>query len=321
MVPDMIITGCCGRAGLALADYARRFNAMEIQETFYRIVREGTLSRWRSSLGEGFHITMKAFQGVSHPSSSPTWRKFGKLLEGDPGGYGMLRKTEEVANSWRATEAMASALGAEYVVVQMPPSFEPDEDNLRRIREFFAGRHGSLRIGLEVRGDMWMRRAEELREALEAVDVTHVTDPLTWPPVHVEGPAYFRLHGRLPHYDYQYRTEELLRIVEIAKDFHDAYVFFNNMAMAEDAARLMSALKGRVQPLPGPEERAKLILSSLRVPVDSRVISKRYGYLRVGVEGEPTIGELLRGIERIEEPRDLVAALSRRSGGTCSDRS
>ncbi|HEU16230.1 MAG TPA: DUF72 domain-containing protein, partial [Nitrososphaeria archaeon] len=136
----MIITGCCGRAGLALADYARKFNAMEVQETFYRIVREDTLSRWRSTLGEGFHITMKAFQGVSHPSSSPTWRKLGRPLEGDPGGYGMLRKTEEVATSWRATEAMASALGAEYIVVQMPPSFVPDEENLRRIREFFAGR-------------------------------------------------------------------------------------------------------------------------------------------------------------------------------------
>ncbi|PMP97754.1 MAG: DUF72 domain-containing protein, partial [Nitrososphaera sp.] len=48
-----MITGCCGRAGLALADYARKFNAMEVQETFYRIVREDTLSRWRSPLGEG----------------------------------------------------------------------------------------------------------------------------------------------------------------------------------------------------------------------------------------------------------------------------
>ena len=317
----MIIIGCCGRAGLALTDYARKFNAMEVQETFYRIVRDDTLSRWRSLLGEGFHMTMKAFQGVSHPSSSPTWRKFGGQPEGDPSGYGMLRETEEVAASWRVTEAMARALSAEYIVVQMPPSFAPDEGNLNRIRGFFASRHGAHRIGLEVRGDAWMKRADELREALEAVGITHVTDPLTWLPVHVEGPAYFRLHGRLPRYDYQYRTEELLRIVELARGFRDAYVFFNNMAMVEDAVRFASALEGRVRPLPGPEERAKLILSSTRVPVDSRIISKRYGYLRVGTKGEPTIGELLRGIEYIEDLRDLVAALSRRSGGTCSDTS
>ena len=317
----MIIIGCCGRAGLTLIDYARKFNAMEVQETFYRIVRNDTLSRWRSSLGEGFHFTMKAFQGVSHPSSSPTWRKFGGTLKGNPSGYGMLRETEEVVNSWRATEAMASALGAEYVVVQMPQSFAPDEGNLRRIREFFEDRHGPHRIGLEVRGNAWMDHADELREALKATGITHVTDPLTWLPVYVEGPAYFRLHGRLPRYDYQYRTEELLRIVELAKGFHDAYVFFNNMAMVEDATRLASALEGSVHPLPGPEERAKLILSSTHVPVDSRLISKRYGYLRVGVKGEPTVGELLKGIGRIEEPRDLVTALSRRSGGTCSDRS
>lgn len=317
----IVAVGCCGRAGLSLREYARRFNAMEVQDTFYRIVRESTLVRWRAAVGDGFHFTVKAFQGVSHPRSSPTWRRAGSAPGGRPENYGLLKDTEEVDASWRSTEEMAETLGAEYVVVQMPASFTPTDDNLRRIADFFSRRRGERRVGLEVRGDEWAARSGDLGDALRAAGVTHVVDPLIWPPAHVEGPAYFRLHGRLPHYDYQYRTEELIKLAELVENFHKAYVFFNNMAMAEDAARFSDAVGGGAAGLPGPEERAGLILRSMRVPTDSASISRRFGYLRVGVEGEPTIGELIGGVGKISTGEELIRVLSRRSGGTCSDTS
>ncbi|MGC8969390.1 MAG: DUF72 domain-containing protein [Conexivisphaera sp.] len=317
------IVGCCGRAGLGLREYARRFEAMEVQETFYRIVGESALRRWRGIVGEGFHFTMKAFQGVSHPRTSPTWRRAGRLPGGRPENYGLLRDTEEVEASWTATERMADALGAEYVVVQMPASFGPSDENLRRVAEFFGRRRGERPVGLEVRGEGWLGRGEELASAMREAGVTHVTDPLSWPPVHVEGPAYFRLHGRLPRYDYQYSTGEILRLAEIARRYREAYVFFNNMAMAEDAARLSEALAGRTPRLPGPEERAEMIARRARFPADAASVARRFGYLRVGVDGEPTVGELLRdaGNPRLESPEDLRRILARRSGGTCSGKS
>ncbi len=317
----MIAVGCCGRAGLSLAEYARRFRAMEVQETFYRILGTDTLARWRSILGEGFRLTMKAFQGVSHPTSSPTWRRYRGKPEGKPEGYGLLRDTREVASSWDHTVAMARAMRAEYVIVQMPPSFGPTDENIRRIAEFFRPRRGEFGIGLEVRGEGWSSRSGELRGALEAAGVTHVTDPLVWPPVHVEGAAYFRLHGRLPRYDYQYRSEELLRLAEIVKGYRDAYVFFNNLAMAEDASRFMAILEGGDYRLPGPRERAKMIASRFRGPMDPRTIVRRFGYLRVGVEGEPTVGELLRDAKGPLSEAELEKALSRRSDGISPGRS
>lgn len=307
---------------MGLRSYAASFRAMEVQETFYRIVGEGTLRRWRDAVGEGFHFTLKAFQGVSHPHTSPTWRRAGASLRGRPENYGLLRDTEEVEWSWRATEAMAGALGAEYIVVQMPASFEPSEGNLRRIADFFASRRAGVPVGLEVRGGGWAERSGELADALAEAGVTHVTDPLAWPPVHVEGAAYFRLHGRLPRYDYQYRTEELLRIAEEARRRGSAYVMFNNMAMAEDARRLELILEGRAAPLPGPEERARELARSVRLPAEPGEIARRRGYLRVGLEGEPTVAELLGDRrEPLRDERELAEALSRRSGGTSPGKS
>ena len=74
----MIHTGCCGLAGMGLSRYAELFSVVELQSTFYRLPTIATARGWRSKVPQGFRFTLKAFQGVTHPVSSPTWRRAGR---------------------------------------------------------------------------------------------------------------------------------------------------------------------------------------------------------------------------------------------------
>ena len=313
-----LLVGCCGRSGLTLEDYSKRLGLLEVQDTFYRIIaREKTILGWRRRAGEGFVFVMKAFQGLTHTSSSPTWRKAGRLpFPANPANFGHLKGTTEVAKSWEYTVREAELLGAKAVVVQLPASFKPSEGSISRISEFFSSARKPTLIGIEVRGDYWRSKewAGKLREALSAAGLTHVVDPLVWDPLHVEdNTAYFRLHGKLPGYNYQYMTEELMRIARKAAGYRECFVLFNNLSMLEDAVRLRSLVAGEGARLPGLEERAARIARKTRFPTTLAQVLRRHGFLRVGAKGEPTLEELLSSYRdvKLNSPDDLLALVRR----------
>ncbi len=321
-----ILVGCCGKAGLSLNEYSKVLKLMEIQDTFYRIVREETLRKWRKTVGGGFELTMKAFQGLTHPYSSPTWRRAGKIpFSADKNGFGLLKNSREVAESWKATVREAEAVEASYIIVQLPPSFRATESNAKRIAEFFSGVDKPVPVGVEVRGRGWLEMTDVLGDSMEEAHITHVVDPLVSTPIHVDGPAYFRLHGKLPGYDYQYTTDELKRLAEGAGKNDRAYVLFNNLAMLEDALRFKGITSGREIRLPGIKSRAREIFSKVGRPIDVLRISRRYGFLRVGVDGEPTIAELINAVggrDILTDWKELVEYMERGAAalGTFSDR-
>jgi uncharacterized protein YecE (DUF72 family) len=66
-VRAMIAVGTCGFCE-AHSKYYRDFDAIEIQQTFYRILQEKTLRRWREEAPERLHLFN---QGVSGGNASP----------------------------------------------------------------------------------------------------------------------------------------------------------------------------------------------------------------------------------------------------------
>jgi uncharacterized protein YecE (DUF72 family) len=229
--------GCCGFAG-ARASYYPLFPTVEVQETFYRPPSPERVRRWRAEAPAGFSFTLKAFQGVTHPPTSPTYRRSG-LPPGRREGYGLFRPTREVAEAWEATRQAALALDAEVVLLQCPPSFTPTPEHLGWLRRFLQGL-GPLPFLLawEPRGAGWTDPlvAEVCREGR----LLHATDPLERPPV-TPPPYYFRLHGG-PHYAHRYTPEELQRVAEMVRG-KEGWVFFNNSVhMRDDARRLLEIL-------------------------------------------------------------------------------
>ena len=246
----MLRAGCCGWC-MGRSSYYRAFNAVELQDTFYDRPDPERLSKLRSEAPEGFAFTMKAWQAITHPLSSPTWRKSKWRPPAELADrYGNLRTTKENLEAWDVVAKAARALGAKVVVVQTSPGFGFSEENARQAREFFrtvASR--DFVIGWEPRGT-WRERPEEVLKVIGDIDgVIHVVDPFRASPVKEAAVTYFRLHGigrGEVNYRYKYKEEDLRVLCEKVREpaaRGDAYVMFNNVYMKDDAQAFLGLCK------------------------------------------------------------------------------
>lgn len=297
----MIVVGCCGTGGLKFEEYVKRFRAIELQETFYRRVRPTTLKKRRELVGEEFTFTMKAFQGITHPASSPTWRRSGWKPD-PPERYGLLKPTEENLELWQEILDNAEAVSAKAIVVQLPPSFVFTEDSFENVREFFRELPTKAEVAIEFRHHSWFR--EEVGKWLYEKGVMQALDPFTQSQIVRTKKAYFRLHGLARGYRYQYTTDELRKLKGMAKE---GYVMFNNLAMVEDCSRFLDLLAGGTGELPALKERLKNL--RLKFPIETEELVKRYGYIRV--DGR-TLEEALMGVDIIESEEVLLKLVEER---------
>uniref|UniRef100_A0A7J3V0T5 DUF72 domain-containing protein n=1 Tax=Candidatus Methanosuratincola petrocarbonis (ex Vanwonterghem et al. 2016) TaxID=1867261 RepID=A0A7J3V0T5_9CREN len=249
--PSLLKIGACGwgiRGGKNA--YFREFDVVELQSTFYRPVPSKTLEKYRQEAPPGFEYSVKAWQAITHPVSSPTWKKAGKMPElGDPLGLGHLRPTPENFRAWDLILDECRVLGSSFLVIQTPPSFGCNEKAKSGMIDFLSKvERSSLTLGWEPRGD-WSRRPEEVGRICERLSLVHVVDPLRRLPALESEVVYFRLHGLggdETNYKYRYTDSDLSRLASIISTFAESkkvYVMFNNISMGEDALRLKSIMK------------------------------------------------------------------------------
>src|SRR5688500_6239942 len=126
------------------AEYVREFPVIEVQRSFYQLPRPSLAEKWRSEAPPGFTYAIKAWQLITHRSSSPTYRRVREELPHPPDDYGSFQNTAAVSEAWERTRAWGSALGARIVVFQCPCSFRPSEESIDNLKSFFesAARDG-----------------------------------------------------------------------------------------------------------------------------------------------------------------------------------
>ncbi|MBS7622610.1 DUF72 domain-containing protein [Candidatus Bathyarchaeota archaeon] len=245
--------GCCGFAG-SMSRYFEKLNVVEIQQTFYRLPRFSTAKRWREKAPEGFEFTVKAFQAITHPTSSPTWRKASMRVHPKlTRRYGLLRPTAENLEAWKKTREIMEALKSRVCLVQCPPSFQLTERNLTNLRRFFlkASRDG-IHVAWEPRHRSWHDAEDTVRELCSSLNLIHVTDIFKREPFSENPINYIRLHGlgREINYKYNYTDSDLRSLLHkieyLSRRSKLLYVFFNNVSMMEDAVRFQDMLKKTV---------------------------------------------------------------------------
>lgn len=237
----MVRVGCCGWAA-AQARYFAALDAVEIQQTFYEPPRPATLERWRRAAPRTFSFTVKCFQLVTHERSSPTYRRLRRTLPAEA-EVGHLRDTPLVRAAWQETIDCALALDAAVVLVQTPPSFTPTAEHLDRLERFSRWpRPKELRVAFEPRGSAW--EALELDRLCTRLGVLRACDPFSSSPPRpsVHPTAYFRLHGRTG-YRYRYTEADCEALLAIVRHYREAWVFFNNVSMWDDARRFRQLLE------------------------------------------------------------------------------
>lgn len=186
--------------------YARHFDTVEINNTFYHLPEASTFDDWREAAPRGFCYAVKYSRYGSH-------RK-------------RLRDPEQHLDAFAERVArLRSTLGP--VLVQLPPNFKVDPE---RLDTFLAAAPGRWRWAVEFRDPSWLDDAvyavlERRRAAL------CIHDLLDDHPRRVTaGFVYLRFHGKDygGSYSPQRLTAEARRIRGWLADGLDVYAYFNN---------------------------------------------------------------------------------------------
>jgi uncharacterized protein YecE (DUF72 family) len=254
MAQDLRI-GCCGFP-IGLARYAGEFRVAEVQQTFYQPPLAKTLGKWRAEVPEDFEFALKAWQLITHESSSPTYRRLReKLSEKQKRETGAFRLNLTVMAAWQRTLEAARILRSRVILFQCPARFGPSPENKSNLSAFFhevprqarpGGEAVKMTFVWEPRGE-W--ELEEVREICEELGLVHGVDPFAQKPA-TQGLGYFRLHGR-GGYRYRYTDADLSKLRETALQRRYCYVLFNNIAMLEDARRFVKLASASGKPLIG----------------------------------------------------------------------
>jgi uncharacterized protein YecE (DUF72 family) len=179
--------------GSHLERYAARFNAVEIDSSFYRPHRRSTYQKWASSVPAAFRFAVKTPRTLTHENR--------------------LANAALIVDAFlEEVNGLGEKLGP--LLVQMPPSLAFDARAARACFAVFRSRYtGELMV--EPRHASWFTSAaealcEEFELARVAADpAPHVkaADPGAW-----KGLAYFRLHGSPRMYYSSYDESMLDRI-------------------------------------------------------------------------------------------------------------
>ncbi|MGZ6548568.1 MAG: DUF72 domain-containing protein, partial [Actinomycetota bacterium] len=120
------------KAADMLSFYSRRFNSVEINNTFYRMPTEKQTATWAEQTPEDFTFTLKAPQKITH--------------------IARLRDVDENLEFFLNTaRAMGSRLGC--ILFQCPPSLKYDAGLLGSFLALLPGQ--PFRFAMEFRHDSW----------------------------------------------------------------------------------------------------------------------------------------------------------------------
>ena len=250
-------------AGDRLAYYARHFDTVEVDSTYYRLPVDSMVERWAEKTPEGFVMHVKAFGVMTrHPVKiqqlPPDLRDEAPADErGRVERPSREFRAEIFSRFLSALEPLRRAGKLGGILFQFPPYVvyrASSLDYLSWAREQL-GDHEML---VEFRHASWyeddarsdvLAFLEQLRAAHVVVDAPRIEGAKNVPPtvLAVTAPtAYVRFHGRnaetwnkrggsaAERFDYLYSDEELREWVkplrELAGEAEQAFVFFNNNA-------------------------------------------------------------------------------------------
>jgi uncharacterized protein YecE (DUF72 family) len=188
-------------AAKMLAYYAERLDAVEINNTFYRMPAPDMLAKWATETPAGFQFALKSPRRITHE-----------------------KKLADVSDSLTRLREAAGALGDRLgpVLFQLPPFMKKD---LPRLQEFVAQLPPGLRAALEFRHASWF--SDDVYDVLRTRDAALClaeSEDLATPVEETSSWGYLRL--RRQDYDDAALAAWAERVQ--ARRWQSAHVFFKH---------------------------------------------------------------------------------------------
>jgi uncharacterized protein YecE (DUF72 family) len=213
-----------------LRHYATRFGAVEVNATFYHLLKASTFERWRDETPDEFRFAIKGNRFLTH-----------------------RKRLADPAVSIAKDRERASALGGKLAVVlwQTPRSLPRDIDSLKVFVDALSS-WPEARHAVELRHERWF--TDDVAACLSAARIAACqSDAADWPlwDAVTTDLVYVRLHGHERTYWSEYAAQQLsswARRVRLWRaEGRDVHVYFDNTAdgtALRDAERLLSMLGG-----------------------------------------------------------------------------
>jgi uncharacterized protein YecE (DUF72 family) len=239
--------------------YAGRFDAVEVNSTFYAIPAESTVRTWAKVTPKGFSFDVKLHRLLSRHSAGPSSlpKELRSKARTDARGRVKMTKPLEATIADALLESL-EPLGAKLstFLLQLTPAFGPRDHRLDELAPLVERLSATAPVAIELRNRLWLheRRIERTLGWFEAhgaafvcVDAPQGSNaPTIMPPIDVttrDDVAYLRAHGRnldgylrgrsvAERFGYRYGDDELREIAgrarELAAHVRDVRVMFNN---------------------------------------------------------------------------------------------
>jgi uncharacterized protein YecE (DUF72 family) len=242
-----------------LSYYAERFNAVEINKSFYGPITPSEARSWVERTPPDFRFCAKLYQKFTHPKM---YREASGKEDApsDPDFERVKRGLEPLAGSGK--------LGA--LLAQFPPSFKADDTTLGYLEDLIR-RLEAYPLAVELRHRSWSESIQA-RNLLEEYGVawvmidepkfrTSIRDvPLT------SKLGYFRFHGRNyeqwwkgngeERYNYLYSAPEQAELAseveEVANHTAETFAFYNNHYKAKAVVNALQLKSDLRQPISAP---------------------------------------------------------------------
>ena len=212
--------------------YARHFDTVEINATFYGRPKPSTFTRWYQSTPPGFLFAVKASRYITHVRR--------------------LKEVEEPLHRlYQDLAPLKEKLGV--ILFQLPPNMTFEK---QRLKDFLALLDPAIPTAIEVRHESFhteefFRLLEDYRVAFCISDTAGKYPSLAY---RITAPfTYIRLHGSRVLYASRYTIRELEEWAQRILSWKvDAYIYFDNDAQAHapQNARELKAILQRLESQP-----------------------------------------------------------------------
>lgn len=198
--------------------YARHFDTVEINYSFYRLPERKTFEGWHNATPDHFSFTAKVSRFYTHMKK-------------------LALPEENLSRFLENATGLSEKLSA--ILFQLPPFWNVNIERLAQLAAYMNTQKilPGIRCVLEVRNKTWL--SEDIFKLLEDNNISLCL--ADWPELPVDGPVtadfvYVRRHGPSALYASCYSHKELESYARMITKWltsgKNVYIYFNNDAMA-----------------------------------------------------------------------------------------